>query len=248
LSDMPVETALKIVLFITMSAVKEFDPTVAMVEPNVELEIDLIVERSGAIGVVAREQTMMNFRGMFGRDVLLLEGNGTNGTRKLSLLRDGVVVVRTAYLLRFRTFLKVTSLAFGASNLFNLSVFRLLVTVDVSFPPKNFFALVTRKNEALLVNRLHMSIQICLRFEGESALVAGVGSDVLVDGLDVPSQQPRLAEGASAFVALKLALFLVNRPHVHAHVMLAREPFIAVGTGKHLCFRFRFRFRFRVSK
>ena len=58
-----------------------------------------------------------NTRGMFGRDVLLLEGNGTNGAGKLSLLRDAVFVVRATYLLRFRTFLKVTSLAFGASNL-----------------------------------------------------------------------------------------------------------------------------------
>lgn len=205
-----------------------------MVESDVELEIDLIVERSAAICVVTREQTMMNFRGMFRGDVLLLEGNGTNGARKVSLLHDAVVVVvRAAYLLRFRTFLKVTSLAFGASNLFNLSVFRLLVAVNVAFPPKHFFTLVTWKYEALLVNRLHVGIQISLCFKGESALIARVGSDIVVDGLHVASQQSCLAKGASAFVALKLALFLVNRPHVDPHVVFAREPFLAVRAGKH---------------
>ena len=70
-------------------------------------------------------------------------------------------------------------------------------------------------------------------FKGESALIARVGSDIVVDGLHVSSQQSCLAKGASAFVALKLALFLVNRPHVDPHVVFAREPFLAVRAGKH---------------
>ena len=61
LSDMPVKTAAEIVLSITMLTWKVSDSDIAMIESDVEFQVDLIVERCAATNIFAGEQTMMNF-------------------------------------------------------------------------------------------------------------------------------------------------------------------------------------------
>lgn len=56
-----------------------------MIESDVEFQVDLIVERCAATNIFAGEQTMMNFGLVLLRDVLMLEGDSTQGAGKLPL-------------------------------------------------------------------------------------------------------------------------------------------------------------------
>ena len=86
---------------------------------------------------------------------------------------------------------------------------------------------------ATAVTTATTSCHLRVRVEGEITALAFMRPDVFMNGLDVTFKKSRLAERPTAFVTLILALFLVHRPHVHAHIVLARESFIAMRARKH---------------
>lgn len=116
----------------------------------------------------------------------------------------------------------------------------LLVTCNITLPSEYLFALIAGKDEAFIMDGFNVSIQVTLRFKGDATLRAFEWPNVIMNGLDVSPKKTSLPKRPTAFVALEVPLFVVNRSHMNADVMLARKAFLAQCTREHDFYGFRF--------
>jgi len=186
----------------------------------------LIVERSATTDIFAGKEALVDFCVMLFRDMFLLKGDAAEGAGELAL-NESFRLRATDCLRSSSSFLEITSLTLGATNLFDLSVLRLFMAIDIAFPPEHFLAFVTGEEVSFVVDGSHVSIQICLCFKSDPASGTFEGAHVIVDRLDVAPEKTSFPESPTTLVALEVAFLVVNSSHVHVDVMFASKLLIA---------------------